>query len=338
MNSKPNYKAWEVRSSGGTLEEIVKYGLLAPSSHNTQPWKFLVEKEHIKILPDYSRSLPYSDRYNRAFFTTLGCAWANCEIAAHHFGYKVNSTILPEDEVGDVAIRMRCSKSVDLKNSSTSDLFGAITKRQTNRRPHISKELDSEAIDACMGQLHDADMEIHILTDSQSRDSLADMAAEVANFVYDDPIFKKELQEWLRPITTDAKDGIALFDADVSAKETESIVKNIIHALPKEEAQKDRDLIKASTGFFVLTSTGDTKESWIRAGRLAEYCWLTLTNFDISVAPMTGLIEHPVVYQKLMKLLKTKKRPLFFARIGYTLKTSHVSPRRPLEDVLTRSL
>ncbi|KXK10235.1 MAG: hypothetical protein UZ22_OP11002000880 [Microgenomates bacterium OLB23] len=149
---------------------------------------------------------------------------------------------------------------------------------------------------------------------------------------------KKELQEWLRPTTTHEKDGIALFDAGVSDKVSEQIVKNIVHAQPHEEAQKDRALIKGSTGFIVITAPGDTKEEWLRAGRLVEYCWLTLTHAGIAVAPMTGLIEHPTVHKRLMQLLHTAQRPLFFARIGYTEERNHVSPRRPLEDVLKRSL
>lgn len=337
MKTADNYNAWNVRTKG-TLEDVVAYGLLAPSSHNTQPWQFVIEGDYIKILPDYSRSLPYSDRYNRAFFTTLGCAWANCEVAAVRLGYAVMSEILPEDEIDDVTIQMRCVKGTKSYNKETLDLFNAITKRQTNRRPHIQKVLDKKTIDACVKQVYEKDMTIHILTDEHSRSELADMAAEVAAFVYDDPVFKKELQEWLRPTTTKEKDGIALFDAGVPAEVTELIVKNIVNAKPNEEAERDRALINASTGFLILTSPEDTREAWLKAGRLAEYCWLMLTNAGVSVAPMTGLVEHPSVHQKLMKLLKSTQRPLFFARIGYTEELNHVSPRRPLEDVLKRSL
>ena len=77
MNTQENYKAWEPGRKKGTIEDIVAYGLLAPSSHNTQPWKFVVEKNVIKILPDYGRSLPYSDRFNRELFRSIGCAWSN---------------------------------------------------------------------------------------------------------------------------------------------------------------------------------------------------------------------------------------------------------------------
>lgn len=335
MNTQENYKAWEPGRKKGTIEDIVAYGLLAPSSHNTQPWKFVVEKNVIKILPDYGRSLPYSDRFNRELFISIGCAWANCEVAAEHFGYSIKSEILPEDEIEDVAVKITCTKA---KTAKKNDLFAAITERKTNRFPHTSEELSQQIITLCTGQMFDQNMSVHIINDAVRKKAAADIAADVAEFVYADPVFKKELQEWLRPVSTKEKDGIALFDAGVPAKITEMIVKNITEARPKEEAERDWHTVNSSTGLFVLTAPDDSKESWLFAGRATEYCWLNLTNFGVSLAPMGGFVEHPVANQKLMKLLKTKKHPLFFARIGFPRKPTHVSPRRPLEDVLKRSL
>ncbi len=335
MTTQDNYKAWEPDRKKGTIEDIVAYGLLAPSSHNSQPWKFKVEGNIIKIVPDYARSLPYSDRFNRELFISLGCVWANCEVAAKHFGYSVKSEVLPEDEIEDVAIKITCTKG---KSGKNDELFTAITERKTNRFPHTDEKLSKSIISACSGQKFDKNMSVHIITNSEQIKAAADIAADVAGFVFADPVFKKELQEWLRPVSTKEKDGIALFDAGVPAKITEMIVKNITQADPKEEAERDRKTVQSSTGLFVLTAPDDSKESWLRAGRAVEYCWLTLTNFGISVAPMGGFVEHPIANQQLMKLLKTKKHPLFFARIGYAKEPTHVSPRRPLEDVLKRSL
>lgn len=343
MKTHYNYKAWNVSSNNGTLEDVVAYGLLAPSSHNTQPWKYIIDGNYIKILPDYDRSLPYSDRFNREMFITLGCTWANCEIAAKHFGYEVISEVLPEDEIDDVAIRIKCTKPTsprmkDKNRSNITALFDAITLRQTNRGPHTKQKIEDIVLELCNRQIDRTDMLVHILTDTKRKNVIADIAAEVAAFVYNDPVFKKELQEWLRPISTKEKDGIALFDTGLPAKATERIVKNIVNADPTEEAKRDKGLIKASTALFVLSAQCDTKESWLRAGRAIEYCWLVFASYGIAVAPMTGLVEHPVAHKKLMQLLDVTHKPLFFARIGYVAARTHVSPRRPLEDVLKRSL
>jgi nitroreductase len=334
-----NYKAWNVSKTTGSLEDVVAYGLLAPSSHNTQPWKFEIVNNAIHIIADYSRSLPYSDRYNREFFITLGCAWANCEIAAKYFGYEVKSEILPEDALENIVIRLTCVRRK--KNGTSKDIietFQAITQRRTNRFPHIDKKIPMEAIEQCVNHDIDTAIKVHVIDEIKKKTLVAEIAAGVADFVYQDPVFKKELQEWLRPVTTKQKDGIALFDAGVSAGETEKIVKNIVNADAKREAENDRKVIQSSTSLLIATSEEDTEEFWLRAGRVVEYCWLYLTHYDIAVAPMTGLIEHPQAHIDLMKIMHTKNRPLFFARIGYPQQSTHVSPRRPIEDVLKRSL
>lgn len=45
------------------LLSLVRYGTLAPSSHNTQCWKFLIDSEanSIRIKPDLSRRCPIVD-------------------------------------------------------------------------------------------------------------------------------------------------------------------------------------------------------------------------------------------------------------------------------------
>ncbi|MCY7390333.1 MAG: Tat pathway signal protein, partial [Leptolyngbyaceae cyanobacterium CAN_BIN12] len=43
------------------LRELVRYATLAPSSHNTQCWKFRLDDRSISILPDLSRRCPVVD-------------------------------------------------------------------------------------------------------------------------------------------------------------------------------------------------------------------------------------------------------------------------------------
>lgn len=57
------------------FKEIIYFATLAPSGHNTQPWKFSIKDESILIYPDYSRSLPVVDPDDHALFISLGVLW-----------------------------------------------------------------------------------------------------------------------------------------------------------------------------------------------------------------------------------------------------------------------
>lgn len=61
----------------GLQRELVRYATLAPSSHNTQCWKFALDDRHISILPDLSRRCPAVDPDDHHLFVSLGCAAEN---------------------------------------------------------------------------------------------------------------------------------------------------------------------------------------------------------------------------------------------------------------------
>ena len=63
-------------------KELVRYATLAPSSHNTQCWKFALEGKGITILPDLSRRTLAVDPDDHRLFVSLGCATENLVQAA----------------------------------------------------------------------------------------------------------------------------------------------------------------------------------------------------------------------------------------------------------------
>ena len=54
--------------------ELVRCATLAPSSHNTQCWKFALDDQSITIRPDLSRRCPAVDPDDHHLFVSLGCA------------------------------------------------------------------------------------------------------------------------------------------------------------------------------------------------------------------------------------------------------------------------
>ena len=91
-----NYKAWEVKiedffhlkSNLERLRFLLNFAVLAPSSHNSQPWKFRVSENEILVEPNRDRALPSSDTNNRQLFISLGCAVENILIAADYYGFE----------------------------------------------------------------------------------------------------------------------------------------------------------------------------------------------------------------------------------------------------------
>src|ERR1700687_255051 len=72
-------------------QELVRYATLAPSSHNTQCWKFALEDQAITILADRSRRCPAVDPDEHHVFVSLGCATENLVHAALAHGLKAEA-------------------------------------------------------------------------------------------------------------------------------------------------------------------------------------------------------------------------------------------------------
>ena len=61
------------------LKFLIRYAILAPSSHNTQPWLFRIREENtIEIYADPARQLKVADRDEREMHISIGCAAEIC--------------------------------------------------------------------------------------------------------------------------------------------------------------------------------------------------------------------------------------------------------------------
>src|SRR3989344_3094210 len=76
---------WNLKTDSERFRFLIGFAILAPSTHNSQPWKFRIQDSTITILPDLHRTLPVSDPHNRHLYISLGCALENLRIAADYY-------------------------------------------------------------------------------------------------------------------------------------------------------------------------------------------------------------------------------------------------------------
>ena len=91
--------------------ELVRYATLAPSSHNTQCWKFRLGDERISILPDTSRRCPAVDPDDHHLYVSLGCAAENLVQAANASG--LHSAIVFDAQTDSPGIAVFVSETSD---------------------------------------------------------------------------------------------------------------------------------------------------------------------------------------------------------------------------------
>jgi hypothetical protein len=85
-------------------QELVRYATLAPSSHNTQCWKFKIEDQTITVLPDMSRRCPAVDPDDHHLFISMGCATENLVQAALAHGLQAEVRFDPARDATHITL------------------------------------------------------------------------------------------------------------------------------------------------------------------------------------------------------------------------------------------
>jgi hypothetical protein len=118
-------------SDEAKLRYLLRYAVLAPSSHNAQPWVWELKDDRVDLYPEASRALPVSDPLGRELIIGCGAALEHLSIAMQHFGY-AGDVQISDWPPGDFLARISLGERVP-PQCENEVLFDAIPHRHTNR-------------------------------------------------------------------------------------------------------------------------------------------------------------------------------------------------------------
>ncbi len=310
--------------------ELIRYATLAPSSHNTQCWKFRVDQSIISILPDVSRRCPAVDPDNHHLFVSLGCATENLAQASHANG--LSSQPRFDEASGEIIVALEATKPL------SSPLFQAIPERQSTRA-----EFDGHAISAedlrLLEQVGVGDgVQLILLTEATAIEKILEYVVAGNTAQIDDPAFVAELKSWIRFGKDEAvRTGDGLFSGSSGNPSGPRWIGSRMFDMfftEKSENEKYAKQLRSSAGIAIFVSENNDKAHWIEAGRCYQRFALQATALGIKNA----MINQPVEVQALRPQLATylgigNRRPDLVVRFGRGPLMPR-SLRRPVADVL----
>ena len=333
MQPEASLQAWDVKessfpvnaSSEEKLTFLLNYAVLAPSSHNSQPWKFNVSGDEISVFADKTRWLKVADADQRELHISLGCALENLIIAAEHFGYNCSVSYFPGQKDLVALVRMRGGST-----PRDSRLFYAITSRHTNRNPYQQSPISDADLKTISILSSDPQVKIFLTDNSSTRKAFLDLVVQANAVQYSDAEFKSELGHWL-------SQGV-MGPTGVQAKMAQLAV--VFLDMGPQQTRKDAELINSTPYLGFISTANNDSISSVRAGRAFERFWLAATALGISLHPMSQALEVPETKANLTALLSpgsgnmSQVQQTF--RLGYAEPVREHSTRRPLEDVLIK--
>lgn len=316
------------------LRHLLRYAVLAPSRHNTQPWLFEVEGDEVRVYADHARALPSADPDGRQLLMACGAALVNLRIAAHHFGHATSSEILPgyrpDGLVARVRLEERCSTTPD-----GEAMFRAIPLRRTNRLPLEGREPPEGLVTALLREARRDRVWLRSIEEHQRR-AVSELVAEGDRLQWANPKFRSELAGWTRPNGSSRRDGMPGYSYGMSDAAA------FVHPLAvrfasagRAEAERDRRRALVSKALLVLSTDGDGQAEWIAAGEALQRVLLRATCAGLYASYFAQAVELPELRQRLAETLGGMGAPQIMLRLGYGLDV-RPPPRRPVDEVLRR--
>jgi hypothetical protein len=206
--------AWDVReedfpSEGNTFDQLkflLNYAILAPSGPNTQPWMLSIKGDEVSLVADFARSLPSIDPSDRTLYMSHGCILTNILIAAEHFGFGYDVKYLPDGLFGARTAAVQFIKTAN--KPRFPDLFQEITKRHTNRKRYDDRAIEDEKLQKLKDSVNSEGFKLDIITNKEGKKEMSNLLAKAHKIQLGNKAFRKELASWVRPNTSDAKDGL----------------------------------------------------------------------------------------------------------------------------------
>lgn len=314
-------------------QAMIHYATLAPSGHNTQPWRFAIEGDTIRVMPDFSRRLPVVDPDDHALYISLGCAIENLVIAAGRLGYWAETCYEERNgEAGSLHIRLRRSCA-----SGSSDLFDAIPKRQTNRRVYDGRPAPAEHLKLLLESSAGEGVNALVFSGPKAIERLTAFVEQASRVQFEDQAFLTELIRWIRFNNREAianRDGVPAAALGLPPA-PRWLGKWIMRTFagPPSEARRQAKLIRSSSALFLFVAEHNDRPHWIELGRAFERTALTATALGIQHAHVNMACEVLPVRREMERELGISPRhALLLVRLGYAPPTGP-SPRRGVEEV-----
>lgn len=313
------------------FKELVRYGTLAPSSHNTQCWRFQIDDQAIAILPDLLRRCPVVDPDDHHLYVSLGCAAENILQAAKAQGLSGQVIF---DASGNGAIRISFTPC----EVEATPLFEAIAQRQCSRTEYDGQPLNSEELALLTAAGTGAGVRVVMLTQPDQMEMVLDYVVQGNTAQINNPAFVKELKSWIRFNNSEAEqkgDGLS-----VSTTGNPSLPRwlgNLIFPLifkAQPENEKCARQVRSSAGIAMFVSEHDDKAHWVEVGRCYERFALQATALGIRNALLNQPVEEASLRPDFAKALGLETgRPDLVVRFGRGSEMPK-SLRRSLEAVL----
>jgi len=341
---KDNYRAlqidpkdfYETQTQEEKLRFLLQFAVLAPSTHNTQPWLFEIRENSCVIYFDRSLQLPEADPKERDLYISLGCCIENLILAAKYFGmFERIEYHFKENLVGEVFLH----DSTGIHDEYEYTL-SAISKRMNARGIFEPRAVDSafvEQIRRILSEEYSFEPPIKAIFTENKDDinRLAILTAQGLLLAHGKPSFRKEMSRWIHNNLSRKRDGMPGYALRMPFLLSFIIPPAIrffnLGKLLAKLNYKSFSSTPLVCGFFC---SEESQRVWLLLGRMAERLMLEFQSRGLQTSIFVASIEMGDLYKKVQETFHTSLRPQFLLCIGHMAAPQPKTPKYSVDAKL----
>lgn len=342
--SHPAYLYWD-KSTQGALN-LTRYlalcASLAPSPHNTQPWRFVTGKNEINVFADRTRNLGRGDADFRMVLMSIGCAVENIHIAAARLGHEARVAAVADAEFSRSGLCARIAltrRSEPVKHP----LFDSIFQRQTTRAPFLNSPVPAVLMQSMSDMNDSPNLMLRWFDKPQDIAKINRVHGEAVRSFVVSAAYQDGLKWWryTRDEMLDRRDGTSIFTSCAPGLIKQYFQISVDQAAMSGRFGQDGEielmdkLFEATPLWGAITSKQTGNNARLDAGRLLERVYLETARQNYQIMPVAYVPEQPehAATMKAMLEIPQEHELLSVFRIGRA-QACERSVRRLLSDVV----
>lgn len=327
---------------GGTLAEkiqfLLQYAVLAPSTHNTQPWLFKISDSSCRIYLNPSLRLPEADPKERDVYISIGCCLENLALAAKYFGMFERVEYRFEEHTA-AEVFFHDSTGVHEKYEH---ILSTIPKRMNARGVFETERVDPELVRQIQDILsaeYQFSPPIQPMFTSNKDDivRLASLTARGLELAYTKPRFRREMSRWIHHNLSRKLDGMPGYALRMPLL-LSFLIPSMIHFVNIGKFLGKLNYKSFSSaplvcGFFCAE---ESKQTWLAIGQMVERIMLECQSRGLQTSIFVASIEMADLFKKVQEVFRTNSKPQFLFCIGYMENVQRKTPKHSVHTKLVQ--
>ncbi|WP_054812635.1 Acg family FMN-binding oxidoreductase [Nocardia arizonensis] len=301
----------------------------APSVHNTQPWRWVLDGADLRLYRDDRRLLDVADPAGRQLVISCGAMLHHARTAFAAAGWHTDTVRVPDparpEWLATITFRRWTTPPAEVVARAE-----AITRRRTERLPMREPQRWNELEHTLRSLVRYPDVVFDVLDDS-ARPRLAVASEHSAAIQRYDMQYQAELSWW----TGHSKpaDGIP---REALASPREAGNTPLGRTFPTVRHPPTREDYTDRAELVVLSTHGDSDAQWLSVGEALSAVLLECTVEGAATCALTHLTELPASRRLIAELIDHQITPQVVVRVGADDSAAGPqTPRRPVEEYLS---